>query len=168
MEIPGRSVSAGFEFGAEAAVDAFGDAGGAEFWFGGGEGVEDEPPCVASLGGGLRATAFARNVNDFLRVRKTFVLDKRALRRVVARNARAVAALGADEVFDAVFVPDEVDADPILQIHPFPTEHELADRGMFGEEDAAFPRGGGLGGAGGKTDGRAGGVGDGAPIRLTC
>ena len=118
--------SAGFEFGAESAINAFGDADGAEFGFDWLKRVEHEFPRGAGLGGGLCAEAFAGDVNDFLRVGKAFVFDFRALRRLVAIDARAVGALRADEVFDAVFVSHKMYADPILQSAPFPTEHELA------------------------------------------
>ena len=101
--------------------------------------VDDEPPRRARLGACLSAEAATRDEHDRLGVREAFVHHRRILRLGVAVLASTVGALGRDKMLDAELMADKVDAHPIGEVEPLPVEAELADRRVFGKQDALLP-----------------------------
>ena len=162
----GAEEAARLEFGTKPAVDALRDAAGRDLGLLLRNGVDDELPRRARLGAGLPAESAARNEHYGLRVREALVHHRRILTVRVTLDARAVRPLGRDEMLDAVFMADEMDAHPVREIQPLPVEAELPDRRMLGKENALLPLGARLLGALVLTDRRARRVRDLAPRPL--
>ena len=134
-------VPARLELGTKPPVDTFGDATGGDFWVCLAQCLNNQSPRLACFGGGLGAKAFARNGHKGLGVDDALVVDDCGLGHLVAVYTGPICPLGADEVFDTYFVADDMDADPVFEIGPFPAEKQLADGGMLCQKNAPFPFG---------------------------
>src|SRR5574344_2857 len=135
----GVAVAAGLEFGAKAPVNAFRDATGRHFRLLLRDFVDHKLPGGTGFRTCLAAEPAAGNEHDGLGIGEALVHHRRVLAVRVARDSRAVGALGRDEVLDAVFVADDVNRDPVRKVEPLPVEAKLADRGMLRDQDALLP-----------------------------